>query len=192
MISANHKKRIAIFASGAGSNTQQIIHHFKKHELAGVVLIVCNNSLAGVLEISKKENIPAMIISKKEFNESGYVNALRVNKIDLIVLAGFLWKVPTVLINAFPERIINIHPALLPAYGGKGMYGGAVHRAVIAAKEKQSGITIHFVDEQYDHGKIVLQEKINLSESETEESLGKKIHVLEHKYFASAIEKLLG
>ena len=191
MISENLKKRIAIFASGAGSNAQHIIHHFKNHKLAEVSLIVCNNELAGVLEISKKESIPVMIIAKKEFNESGYVNDLRANKIDFIVLAGFLWKVPTVLIGAFPEKIINIHPALLPSYGGKGMYGSAVHRAVIAAKEKQSGITIHFVDEQYDHGKIILQEKIDLSTSESEESLSKKIHVLEHKYFASAIEKLL-
>jgi phosphoribosylglycinamide formyltransferase-1 len=132
-----------------------------------------------------------LMIEKKLFNDSGYVGELKSLHIDFIILAGFLWKLPSVLINAYQGRIINIHPALLPAHGGKGMYGIAVHAAVISAKEKQSGITIHFVDEKYDHGEIIFQKTCPVDENETVESLARKIHELEHKYYPMQIEKLL-
>ena len=132
------KQRIAVFASGAGSNAQKIVDHFNRNDKAAeVVLIVSNNSNAGVLKIAKKENIPSLIIDRKKFNEEGYIDELKNYKIDLIVLAGFLWKVPVTLIKAFPNKIINIHPALLPKYGGKNMYGNFVHEAVLKNKEKE-------------------------------------------------------
>lgn len=185
------KKRIAIFASGAGSNAARIIAHFNNNDSIEVGLIVCNRPQAGVITIAQENNIPCILISKKEFQETGYVSLLRDEKISLIVLAGFLWKVPPILIHHFPGRIINIHPALLPGYGGKGMYGMAVHTAVIEAKEKSSGITIHFVDEEYDHGNIIFQEKVSIDPGETPESLAEKIHRLEHKYFPIIIEQVI-
>lgn len=184
-------KKVAVFASGTGTNAQKIIDHFRNSCFAKVSLIVCNNSVAGVLKIASSENIPALLLEKKQYNESGYVNELKNYGIEFIVLAGFLWKIPDVLLKAFPEKIINIHPALLPAYGGKGMYGNAVHNAVINAKEKQSGITIHYVDEKYDHGKIIFQTTCPVDEHETPESLAKKIHDLEHKYYPYEIENFL-
>jgi formyltetrahydrofolate-dependent phosphoribosylglycinamide formyltransferase len=184
---------IAIFASGAGSNAQKIIDHFKK---AGshikVALIVSNKPAAGVLQIADKENIPSIIIEKEKFfTGNTYANELKEKKIDFIILAGFLWKVPTALINAYPKKIINIHPALLPKYGGKGMYGHFVHEAVIANKEKESGITIHYVDELYDHGQIIFQTSFLLNENETAESLDGRIHELEHRHFARVIEEII-
>jgi formyltetrahydrofolate-dependent phosphoribosylglycinamide formyltransferase len=187
----DQKKKIVIFASGAGSNAQKIIDYFKEKKTAEIVLIVCNNPNAGVVQIASKENIPVLIIEKNRFKETGYLVEIQKYNPDILVLAGFLWKVPPVLIHQFPHQIINIHPALLPSYGGKGMYGNAVHTAVVAAKEKESGITIHFVDEKYDHGETILQAKCVLNENETPESLAAKIHKLEHEYFAKTIEKLL-
>lgn len=185
-------KHIAVFASGAGSNAQKIIDHFKSAERGiKVVLIVSNNPDAGILKIAEKENIPSLLIERKKFNEDGYVDELKKYEIDLIVLAGFLLKVPTVLINAYQNKIINIHPALLPKYGGKGMYGSNVHEAVINSKENESGITIHFVDEIYDHGNIIFQTKCNIDESDTQETLANKIHALEHRYYPEVIENLL-
>ncbi len=188
---AHIKHSIAIFASGAGSNAQKIIDHFKNHSKAKVVLIACNNPKAGVLDIAMKENIPVLLLEKNKFSETGYVEEIKSYETDFIVLAGFLWKIPTVLINAFQNKIINIHPALLPAYGGKGMYGNAVHTAVITSKEKKSGITIHYVDERYDHGKIIFQTKCNVDENETAESLAQKIHHLEHEYYPKIIDSVL-
>lgn len=185
------KISIAIFASGAGSNAQKIIEHFRNNEKAKVALIVCNNPKAGVLNIAAKESIPLLLLEKNNFMQTGYVSELDTQGIDLIVLAGFLWKIPGILIHAFTDRIINIHPALLPAYGGKGMYGGAVHNAVINAHERESGITIHFVDEHYDHGKIIFQTKCSLDETETPESLANKIHQLEHEYYPQKIEEVI-
>ncbi|MDP4263211.1 MAG: formyltransferase family protein, partial [Bacteroidota bacterium] len=162
---------IAIFASGAGSNAQKIIDHFasspaflpaEKGEGPKIIvsLIVCNNPAAGVLKIAADEKIPALLIEKEKFfRGNAYLDELREAHIDFIVLAGFLWKIPSLLIKAYPRRIINIHPALLPKYGGKGMYGDIVHATVIARGEKESGITIHYVDEQYDHGDIIFQAK---------------------------------
>ena len=182
---------IAIFASGKGSNAGQIISYFKESAEINTGLIVCNNPRAGVIDIAAKENIPVLPIVRSSFMESGNVDDLRNYQIDFIVLAGFLWKIPSVLIDAFPHKIINIHPALLPAYGGKGMYGHAVHEAVIEAGDRESGITIHYVDEKYDHGKIIFQSKCKVDEGDTAESLANKIHQLEHQFYPKIIESVL-
>lgn len=193
----NSKKKtdiynIAIFASGAGSNAQQIINRFSNHPTIKVALIVCNKPGAGVLAIAQNHNIPVLLIEKEGFFKgNAYINILQQHTINFIVLAGFLWKVPAVLIKAYPQKIINIHPALLPAYGGKGMYGHFVHEAVIANKEKQSGITIHYVDELYDHGAVIKQATCTVTATDTPETLAKKIHVLEHEHFAAVIENVL-
>src|SRR5690606_35943891 len=191
LLTEDNSYSIAIFASGAGSNAQKIIDHFRDHAGIRVALIVCNNTKAGVLSIAANEGIPVLLLDKEHFNHTGYVNELKQQKIDLIVLAGFLWKVPPILIEAFPKKIINIHPALLPSYGGKGMYGSAVHKAVMDAGEKESGITIHYVDEQYDQGNIIYQATCHIDENETPESLAVKIHALEHECFPAKIEQLI-
>jgi len=184
---------IAIFASGAGSNARKIIEYFENNGVRiKVSLIVCNVPGAGVLDIAEEKGIPSLMINKSDFAANGYVESLKNAGIDFIVLAGFLWKVPEVLVRAYPKAIINIHPALLPKYGGKGMYGARVHEAVIAAGEKESGITIHWVNENYDEGAIIFQAKCSIDASDTATSLANKIHALEHAHFASTIEKLLG
>ena len=183
---------IAIFASGAGSNARKIIEHFEKRGLRiKVSLIVCNVPGAGVLEIAKEKGIPSLIINKADFTATGYVESLQNADINFIVLAGFLWKVPEVLVRAYPKAIINIHPALLPKYGGKGMYGVRVHQAVIAAGEKESGISIHWVNEHYDEGAIIFQAKCSIDANDTADTLANKIHALEHAHFAPTIEKFL-
>ena len=183
---------IAIFASGAGSNAQKIIDHFRNDPVVKITLIVCNNPGAGVLKIAKKENIPTLIIEKERFfRGDAYIKELKEKEINWIVLAGFLWKLPAILIKTYAGRIINIHPALLPQYGGKGMYGKTVHEAVLAAKEKESGISIHYVDELYDHGKIIFQAKCPVLENDTADSLAQRIHALEHEHYARIIEDLL-
>ena len=160
-------KNICIFASGAGSNTQKIIDHFKTNKSVNIALVVSNKPDAGVLKIAMAEHIPGLIIEKEKFfRGNAYSDELKEAHIEFIVLAGFLWKIPTALIEAFPNRIINIHPALLPEYGGKGMYGQKVHEAVIAAGEKESGITVHYVDEVYDHGQIIFQAKCVVENNE--------------------------
>lgn len=183
---------IAIFASGAGSNAQKLIDHFRQQSGIKIALIVCNKPGAGVLTIAQKENIPALLIEKEPFfRGNAYVDDLKQHNVDFIVLAGFLWKVPVALIKAFPQHIINIHPALLPNYGGKGMYGSFVHEAVIAAKEKESGISIHYVDELYDHGKLIFQARCIIDENDTAASLAQKIHALEHEHYPLVVEKLV-
>jgi formyltetrahydrofolate-dependent phosphoribosylglycinamide formyltransferase len=190
--SQESQTRLAIFASGTGSNAQKIIEHFLNHPAVKVVLIVCNNPEAGVLKIAEKESIPALIIEKEKFfRGDAYIKELEEKKIDWIVLAGFLWKVPGSLIKAYRDKIINIHPALLSKYGGKGMYGAAVHEAVISAGEKESGITIHYVDELYDHGKIIFQAKCPVTENDTAETLAQRIHALEHEHYPKVIEEML-
>lgn len=187
--------RIAIFASGKGSNAQKIIDYFstssrqkKGAKDIQVALVISNKPDAGVLDIAAKQNIPVLIIEKEKFfRGNAYVDELREKKIDYIVLAGFLWKVPPALVQAYANRIINIHPALLPKYGGKGMYGSRVHEAVIAAGEKESGISIHYVDEVYDHGRIIFQATCAVTENDTPESLAGKIHLLEHTHFPRVI-----
>ncbi|MES1221459.1 MAG: phosphoribosylglycinamide formyltransferase [Bacteroidota bacterium] len=183
---------IAIFASGAGSNAQRIIDSFRNSATIKVALVVSNNPAAGVLNIASKENIPGLIIEKERFfRGDAYIKELKENQIDFIVLAGFLWKVPTELLKNYPGKIVNIHPALLPKFGGKGLYGHYVHDAVIANKEKESGISIHFVDEIYDHGKIIFQQSCPVLENDTAESLAKRIQVLEHEYYPKVIEEIL-
>jgi phosphoribosylglycinamide formyltransferase 1 len=184
---------IAIFASGAGSNAQKIIEHFAGNPHIKVSLIICNKPAAGVIGIAYANSIPSLIIDKEKFfTGNGYVDELKEAGINFIVLAGFLWKIPQPLIDAYRNRIINIHPALLPKYGGKGMYGANVHEAVIAAGETESGITIHFVDEHYDNGDIIFQAKCNVSSSDTGDSLAEKIHSLEHEHFPKVIEQVVG
>ncbi|HOZ84744.1 MAG TPA: phosphoribosylglycinamide formyltransferase [Niabella sp.] len=184
-------KKLAIFASGAGSNAQKIIDHFKNNHLAKVTLILCNKPEAGVLHIAQKEGIDSLLIVKEQYKTDGYAQVLKDNGIDLVVLAGFLLKIPNPLIEAFPNRIINIHPALLPKYGGKGMYGQFVHEAVIHNQEKESGITIHFVDEQYDHGATIFQTRCSVMPTDNADSLAKKIHLLEHEHFPRVIEEVV-
>ena len=184
--------RIAIFASGAGSNAQKIIDHFRDSDRIKVSLVVCNKPGAGVLQIAAKEEIPSLVIEKEKFfRGNAYTDELKEAGIDFIILAGFLWKIPAALIRAYPGKIINIHPALLPAYGGKGMYGHHVHQAVIDHQEKESGITIHYVDEQYDHGDIIFQAKCPVLASDTADSLAGRIHQLEHQQDPAVIEQLL-
>lgn len=183
---------VAIFASGAGSNAKKIIEYFENGSSSiKISLIVCNVPGAGVLEIAKSKGIPTLLIDKTEFATTGYVESLHNADIHFIVLAGFLWKVPEILVNAYPRGIINIHPALLPKYGGKGMYGARVHEAVLAAGEKESGITIHWVDAHYDEGDIILQKKCGIEHTDTPSSVADKIHALEHAHFAPTIEKIL-
>lgn len=186
------KKKIAIFASGAGSNAEKIIEHFSGHREIGVGLIVCNKPGAGVLQIAGNADVPVLIIEKNKFFEgNGYVDELKEADIDFIVLAGFLWKIPDVIIRSFRNRIINIHPALLPKYGGKGMYGLKVHEAVIAAGDHESGITIHYVDEHYDNGDIIFQATCPVFENDTPETLAERIHHLEHKHLPRIAEECL-
>jgi formyltetrahydrofolate-dependent phosphoribosylglycinamide formyltransferase len=185
-------KRIAIFASGTGSNAQKIIDYFRTAANIRIDLIVCNNPEAGVLGIAVRENIPTLIIEKERFfRGDAYIKELQERNIDFIVLAGFLWKIPSVLIRSFSGRIINIHPALLPKYGGKGMYGHRVHEAVIEAGEKESGISIHYVDELYDHGKTIFQVRCPVYENDTPDLLAQRIHALEHEHYPRIIESLL-
>lgn len=185
-------KRIAIFASGAGSNAQKIIDHFRDFEQIEVSLILYNKHSAGVKQIALNENIPAVLIEKDLFfNSNYYPDLLKKENINLLVLAGFLWKVPANLIDAFPRAIINIHPALLPAYGGKGMYGNKVHEAVLNNQEAFSGITIHYVNEHYDEGTIIFQAKCPVLPGDTPETLATRIHQLEHANYPVIIENLL-
>jgi phosphoribosylglycinamide formyltransferase-1 len=187
------KKNIAIFASGAGSNAKCIITASQKNDLNyTVALIVCNNPNAGVLQIAQQNNIPTLLLEKEIFySQNAYVGLLKKYAIDLIVLAGFLWKVPNALVKAFEQKIINIHPALLPNYGGKGMYGTYVHQAVIAKNEKESGITIHYVNEIYDEGEIIFQKKCIVAIDETVASLAAKIHQLEHEHYWKVIQQII-
>jgi phosphoribosylglycinamide formyltransferase-1 len=186
------KKRIAIFASGSGSNAQKIMEHFKRNADAEVVLILTNNPNAYVLQRADNFEIPTHIFTRSEFYDGDDVIKLLKNlQVDLIVLAGFLWLVPPALLKAFPNKIINIHPALLPKYGGKGMYGEHIHKAVLAAGEEESGITIHFANEQFDEGEILHQSKFKIDAGDTLEVIKFKIQQLEHHHFPRVIENLL-
>ena len=186
------KKRIAIFASGSGSNAQKIMEHFKRHTEAEVVLILTNNPSAYVLQRADNFEIPSHIFTRQEFYETDDVIRMLKNlQVDLIVLAGFLWLVPPDLLQAFPNKIINLHPALLPKYGGKGMYGDNVHKAILAANEEESGITIHFASEQFDEGEIIHQSKFKIEPGDNLEMVKFKGQQLEHQYFPKVIENLL-
>ncbi len=186
------KKRIAIFASGSGSNAQKIMEHFKRNSEAEVVLVLTNNPQAYVLQRADNFEIPSHIFTRKEFYESGDVIRLLKNlQVDLIVLAGFLWLVPESLLQAFPNKIINLHPALLPKFGGKGMYGDNVHKAVLTAKEEESGITIHFASDKYDEGEIIHQSRFKIEPDDNLEVIKFKGQQLEHQHFPRVIEGLL-
>jgi phosphoribosylglycinamide formyltransferase-1 len=179
---------IAIFASGSGTNAENIANYFKTNKNIKVKLILSNNENAFVLKRAQNLDIESISFNRKDFYESEKVINLLLNKeIDFIVLAGFLWLVPQNILNNFDGKIINIHPALLPNYGGKGMFGDHVHKAVLENNEKESGITIHYVNEKYDDGDIIFQEKVSVDTKDTVESLAKKIHELEYKYFPKVI-----
>lgn len=185
-------KRIAIFASGSGTNAEQIIRHFKANGKAMTEVVMCNNPKAVVIERARVLHTPAMVFTKQEFYDSQKIEKLLERlKIDLIVLAGFLWLVPESLIKKFPGRIINIHPALLPEFGGKGFYGSKVHEAVLRSGAKKSGITIHYVNEKFDAGEIIFQATCDIDPNETPESLAAKVHALEHQHYPRVIEELL-
>ncbi len=184
-------KKLSIFVSGNGTNLQRIAEYFSNNKDVEIVNVVCNNPKAYSIERAKKLGIPLRMITKQDFNSEAFVKEMQSLGIDLIVLAGFLWKLPENLVKAFSKKIVNIHPALLPKYGGKGFYGEHVHEAVVAAKEAQSGITVHYVNELYDSGEIILQARVSLDENETPDSLAAKIHQLEQAYFPVAIEQVL-
>ena len=186
------KKRIAIFASGSGSNAQKIMEHFKRHADAEVVLILTNNPQAYVLQRADNFEVPSHIFTRHEFYDTDDVISLLKNlQVDIIVLAGFLWLVPPSLLNAFPNKIINLHPALLPKFGGKGMYGDNVHKAVLEAGEDESGITIHFVNTQFDEGEVIHQSRFKIEPGDNLEMVKFKGQQLEHQHFPKVIENLL-
>lgn len=186
------KKKIALFASGNGTNAENIIRYFQKSETIEVVVVLSNKKDAGVLERAGKLNIPCRYFSKEDLYENDAVLNLLVElKIDLIVLAGFLKLIPVKIIVHFPDKIINIHPALLPKFGGKDFYGNKVHEAVRDSGEKETGITIHYVNARFDEGEIIFQKKIAVDENDTTDTIAQKVHQLEYRYFPEVIEKLL-
>ena len=184
-------KKIVIFASGSGTNAENIVLYFNKIKEAKVIYIFSNNANAKVLERAKNLNIPSEVFSKEEFNGDKVLQKLNSIQPDLIILAGFLLKFPQNCVAAFQNKIINIHPALLPKYGGKGMYGMNVHRAIVENKESETGITIHYVNENYDEGNIIFQKSVSLLENETPEEVAAKVYELEQQYFPRVIEKLI-
>ena len=184
-------KKLSIFVSGNGTNLQRIAEYFKGNPDVEIVNVVCNNPQAYSIQRAKNLGIPVRMINKQEFNSPEFTKEMSDLKLDLIVLAGFLWKVPASLIQGYPKKIVNIHPALLPKYGGKGFYGEHVHEAVVTAKEPFSGITIHYVNEIYDNGEFILQAYTKLDANETPDSLAAKIHKLEQAYYPVAIEQVL-
>ena len=185
-------KKIALFASGTGSNAKTIIDYFKDHPNVYADCLLSNKPGAKALEMAKNKGLDTRVIHKDELNDpSTILNYLQERGIDLIVLAGYLKRIPKEMVSAFPNRIINIHPALLPKFGGKGMYGMNVHKAVVEAGEKQSGMTIHYVNEHYDEGNIIFQASCSLVESDRPEDVAAKVLQLEHRHYAEVIEKLL-
>jgi len=184
-------KKIVLFASGSGSNAENIIKHFKETKIAEVVSVFTNNPNAKVIERAKNHQIPVEIFSKNELLERNVLQKIQKIDPDLIVLAGFLLKFPENIIELYPNKIINIHPALLPNYGGKGMYGIHIHRAIVNNKEKETGISIHYVNEHYDEGAIIFQANVALTDQDTPETVAEKIHELEQKHFPEIIQRLL-
>ena len=186
------KKRIAIFASGSGSNAQKIMEYFKKHQDAEIAIVLTNNSEAYVLQRADNFEIPSHIFDKHEFYKTDDIVKLLKNlQINLIVLAGFLWLIPDNLLKAFPNKIINIHPALLPKYGGKGMYGDKVHQAILNAGEEESGITIHYINEHFDEGESIHQSRFKIEQGDDIEMIKFKGQQLEHLHYPKVVEQLL-
>jgi phosphoribosylglycinamide formyltransferase-1 len=189
---AQDKIRLAIFASGSGSNAEEFMKRFGQHPQMEVALIVTNNPNAGVIERAQRHSVEVLVVENKTLNDpEASLTPLQSRKIDLVVLAGWLRLIPTFLIEAFPHRIVNIHPALLPKFGGKGMYGKHVHQAVFDQKEKESGITIHFVNAHFDEGEIIEQFKTELSEADTPAIIEQKVRALEINHYASVVERLV-
>ena len=184
-------KNIALFASGSGSNVENIIHYFRNDTNLNFPFIISNKQDAFVHERAKRLQVPSFFNKKESFENGEVLAFLLKNKIDFIVLAGFLLKVPDNIIQAYPNKIINIHPALLPKFGGKGMYGSHVHEAVVANKETESGITIHYVNENYDEGQIIFQAKCQVFPTDTPEDVAAKVHELEYRYFPKVIRNVI-
>jgi phosphoribosylglycinamide formyltransferase-1 len=184
-------KKIILFASGGGSNVKAIVKAFEGNPQVEFPLIVCNNPKAGVISLAQSFKIDVLLVDKAHFNSAILVDTLDMHQPDLLVLAGFLWKIPSHLIAHYPNKMINIHPALLPAYGGKGMYGHHVHEAVVANKEIESGITIHMVNEHYDEGTILLQKKVALLPADDAQTVASKVLELEHLWYAKVIDSIL-
>ncbi len=187
----NTNKKVIIFASGSGSNALKIFEHFNNNQNIIIDSIYCNNPRASVIKVFQKLSIKTVLFNKKELYESAFLEAIISTNPDLIVLAGFLLKIPEKMVSAFENRIINIHPSLLPKYGGKGMYGLNIHKEVLLNKEKFSGLTIHYVNKEYDKGAVIFQKKIKINEEETPESLSSKVLKLEHENYSLIIEKIL-
>ncbi len=187
----SQSKSIVILGSGGGSNAAAIISAFEKSKSIKVVSVISNVASAGILQKAQAKNIPAIHFSREAFSNGTALEYLQKSNLDLIILAGFLLKIPEEIVRAFPHKIINIHPALLPNYGGKGMYGENVHKAVLENNEEKSGITIHYVDEEFDSGKIILQKEVDISECTDYSQVAKKVLALEHDYFAPTIAKIL-
>jgi len=184
----NPPYRLAIFASGSGTNAERLFDRFKKHDKIKVALLLSNNAEAYALERARKAGIPVRVFNRAQLREGEVLQWLQQEGITHLVLAGFLWLIPTNLIDAYPNKIINIHPALLPKYGGKGMYGEKVHQAVKSSQEKETGITIHLVNEHYDEGSILFQAKTSLEKGDTVENIAAKVHQLEYQYYPSVVE----
>ncbi|MBK8225717.1 MAG: phosphoribosylglycinamide formyltransferase [Flavobacteriales bacterium] len=184
-------KRIAVLASGSGSNAQRLIEHFAQHPLAQVALVGSDQPGAGALRRAWDLHVPSYLFAGKDLRDGALLRELQGQRIDLVVLAGFMRMIPAEMVRAFPERIVNIHPSLLPKYGGKGMFGEHVHRAVIAAGETESGITIHLVNDRYDEGRILFQAKCSVLPSDTPGSLADRVHALEHEHYPHIVESLL-
>jgi phosphoribosylglycinamide formyltransferase-1 len=184
-------KKIVIFASGSGTNAENIIRYFKATKTAIVMAVFTNKADAKVIQRAEKQHVPTQIFSKNDLEEGKVLREINILQPDLIVLAGFLLKFPESIVTAYPDKIINIHPALLPKYGGKGMYGMHVHQAVVENKESKTGITIHYVNENYDEGNIIFQKEVTVLVSDTPEVVAAKIHELEQDHFPVVIEKLI-
>lgn len=183
--------KIAIFASGEGTNAENIIRYFQQSKIAKVVVVFANKQYIGVFQRAEKFGVEVKFVPNSDFKNGVALKELQKYNIDFIVLAGFLYKVPDDIINAYPNKIVNIHPALLPKHGGKGMYGLRVHASVIADGDKESGITIHYIDNNYDQGKNIFQAKCLVMPDDTPESLAQRVHKLEYKYFPAVIEAIL-
>lgn len=185
----SEKKKLAIFASGSGTNAEEIFKYFRGHDQVEVVLLLSNKADAYALERAKKFNVDARVFNRAQFQDETILEWLKEDGVTHIVLAGFLWLIPEYLIKNFPDRIVNVHPALLPKFGGKGMYGSNVHEAVKNSGEVETGITIHVVNEKYDEGKVLFQAKCEVAKSDTPDDIANKVHQLEHQHFPRVIEK---
>lgn len=184
-------KKILLFASGTGSNVENILKYFKDNDEIGVVSVFSNNPKALVLTVAEQHGVPTYVFDRAALEGGAVLNALNEAQPDLIVLAGFLWKMPEAIVHSYPDKIINIHPALLPKYGGKGMYGMNVHRKIFEEKEQETGITIHYVNEHYDEGVYIMQQSVSIADCSTPEEIAAKVHVLEHLHFPRVIAQIL-